>query len=87
MAAPEIAIEILSRGSENIARDRVAKRQLYSKHGVKEYWIVDSETRTIEIYRLAGASLELSAKLKDNDLVTSQLLPAFGFAASEAFKQ
>jgi len=87
IGAPEIAIEILSRGSENIARDRVAKRQLYSKHGVKEYWIVDSENRVIEIYRLEGANLELSATLKDDDLVTSPLLPAFGFAASEAFKQ
>jgi len=41
-AAPEIVIEILSPGRENISRDRVAKRQLYAKHGVKEYWIVDS---------------------------------------------
>jgi len=57
VAAPDIAVEILSRGSENVARDRVAKRQLYAKHGVKEYWIVDGENRAIEIYRLGTKGL------------------------------
>jgi Uma2 family endonuclease len=86
VAAPEIAIEILSRGTENVARDRVAKRQLYGKHGVKEYWIVDTENRAIEIYKPAAGGLELAAVMKDDDQITSSLLPAFGFAASEAFK-
>src|SRR5438034_6333768 len=45
VAAPDIVIEILSPGRENVSRDRVAKRQLYAKHGVNEYWIVDSENR------------------------------------------
>src|SRR6266498_669319 len=43
IAAPDIVIEILSPGSANVSRDRIAKRQLYAKYGVKEYWIADSE--------------------------------------------
>jgi Uma2 family endonuclease len=76
-AAPEIVIEILSPGRENIARDRVAKRQLYAKHGVSEYWIVDSENRAVEVYRLANQSLELAAVLKDDQEITSPSLPGF----------
>lgn len=85
-AAPEIVIEILSPGRENISRDRIAKRQLYARHGVSEYWIVDSESRSVEVYRLANQSLELAATLRDNDEVTSPSLPGFGCPTSKIFE-
>jgi Uma2 family endonuclease len=86
IAAPDIVIEILSPGHENVARDRIAKRQLYAKHGVNEYWILDSENRAVEIYRLKSGSLNLAATLKDEDQITSPLLPAFGCAVSQVFR-
>jgi Uma2 family endonuclease len=85
-AAPEIVIEILSSGRENISRDRVAKRQLYAKHAVSEYWIVDSENRSVEVYRLANQSLELADMLSDNDEITSPSLPGFGCPLSKIFE-
>src|SRR5215204_2569498 len=57
-AAPELLIEILSYGKKGIARDRVVKRELYGKHGVKEYWVVDSMFNTIEVYRLTKEGLD-----------------------------
>jgi Uma2 family endonuclease len=87
IAAPDIAIEILSRGTENVARDRVAKRQLYAKHGVKEYWIVDGENRAIEIYRPTAKGLELSAMLSHGDEITSPLLPGFTCPVANIFEQ
>lgn len=87
IAAPDLVIEILSPGSENVARDRIAKRQLYAKHGVNEYWIVDSEDRAIEIYRLGTGHLDLVATLKDEDQITSPLLPGFACAVSRVFRQ
>ena len=87
VSAPDLVIEILSRGSENVRRDRIAKRQLYSKHGVSEYWIVDHHDRVVEIYRLDGALLELAATLKDNDEVSTPALPGFSCVASEIFKE
>lgn len=85
-AAPEIVIEILSRGRENISRDRIAKRQLYAKHGVSEYWIVDSENRAVEVYRLTNQSLELAAVLRNHDEVTSPSLPGFACPLSKIFE-
>jgi Uma2 family endonuclease len=87
VAAPEIAIEILSRGTENIARDRVTKRQLYAKHGVKEYWIVDAENRAVEIYRLTDHSLELAAIMRSGDEITSSLLIGFSCPVAKIFEQ
>jgi Uma2 family endonuclease len=77
VAAPELVIEILSRGRDNIARDRVAKRELYAKYGVQEYWIMDAENRAIEIYRLKGDTLELDVILRHEDEITSPLLAGF----------
>lgn len=36
-SAPELIVEILSYGKKDIERDRVVKRELYGKYGVKEY--------------------------------------------------
>lgn len=86
IAAPDIVIEILSPGRENISRDRVAKRQLYAKHGVKEYWLIDADNRSIELYRLTGPSLELSAMLRHGDEVTSSLLSGFRCPVAKIFE-
>lgn len=84
-AAPELVIEILSPGRENVARDRVVKRQLYGKHGVQEYWIVDSENRAVEVYRLQDGMLDLVVILRGDAEMTSPLLPGFTCPASGFF--
>jgi len=85
-ASPEIVIEILSPGRENISRDRIAKRQLYARHAVGEYWIVDSENRSVEVYRLQNQSLEMAAVLGNNDEVTFPSLPGFACPLSKIFE-
>jgi Uma2 family endonuclease len=47
---PDWACEVASPSSA--ARDRVAKRALYARHGVAYYWIVDPDARTIEALAL-----------------------------------
>ena len=84
-SAPEIVIEILSPGTENIRRDRVAKLQLYEKHGVLEYWIVDREKQVIEIYRLLDTKLKPFGVFTDGDYLTTPILPGFSCSASELF--
>ncbi len=79
-AAPDLAVEVLSPGSKNEQRDREAKLRLYSRQGVREYWIVDWRQREIQVYRRDQAVLQLVVTLHTPDLVTSPLLP--GFAAS-----
>src|SRR5882762_10394017 len=55
--ALDLVVEILSPGTQNRQRDLSAKRQLYGKYGVKEYWSVDSENREVLVLRLQGPTL------------------------------
>ena len=50
--APDRVIEILSPSS--VRRGRRTKFALYQRHGVREYWLVDPEAESIEVWRLEG---------------------------------
>jgi len=83
--APELAIEIVSPGASSHRRDRVAKRHLFAKYGVQEYWIVDYKTRTVEVYVLEQKVLQLVTKLGDRDVLTSSVLPGFSCKVVDIF--
>ncbi|MBI3967162.1 MAG: Uma2 family endonuclease [Chloroflexi bacterium] len=76
-AAPDLVVEILSPGAANAQRDRELKLELYSRFRVREYWIVDWRTPTLEVYRRDQAALTLVATLSAEERLTSPLLPGF----------
>jgi Uma2 family endonuclease len=84
---PALVIEILSPGSTNVRRDRVTKRELYAKHGVPEYWIVDPQNMTLERYIHQESSLVLSETLVGEDSLSTTALPGFSCKVSEIFKR
>lgn len=86
VAAPDLVIEILSPGRENKRRDRVAKRRLCAKYGVKEYWVVDGENRVIKVYRLREGSLDLVERPIERDEIRSSVLPGFSCPVASIFK-
>ncbi|MCC6523027.1 MAG: Uma2 family endonuclease [Polyangiaceae bacterium] len=47
---PDWVCEIVSPTSA--ARDRVQKWRLYARHGVRHYWLVDPDARTLEAFEL-----------------------------------
>ena len=47
-SAPSLAIEIISPSSAT--KDRVTKRNLYARHGVPEYWLVEPDAKTVTIF-------------------------------------
>ncbi len=49
VGVPVLAIEFLS--PSTAARDRGAKRRIYERAGVAEYWIVDLDARLVERWR------------------------------------
>jgi Uma2 family endonuclease len=86
LGAPELVIEVLSYGNVNIQRDKEFKRKLYSVRGVSEYWIVDWQQQTVEVYRRELAALHLTATLRADDELNSPLLPDFKLQVSQIFE-
>ena len=83
-AAPDLAIEVISAGQAT--RDRSLKRRLYGKFGVKEYWVVDPRARSVEVYLLTEQGLNLTATLREQDTLTSALLPNFTLQVAKVFE-
>lgn len=50
--APELVVEILSPSTQAI--DRGVKQRLYERAGVREYWIVDTAAKTVEIHEFSS---------------------------------
>jgi Uma2 family endonuclease len=71
VAAPDLVVEILSDSTER--RDRGVKRERYGAFGVSEYWIVDTDAKHVELYRLIGG--ELHRARIESDWLRYQPLP------------
>lgn len=84
--APELVIEVLSYGADDVRRDRAAKLDLYSRRGVQEYWIVDWRERKIEIYRRGSEQLSHSVTLSETDTLESPLLAGFQCLVGSIFE-
>ena len=86
IAAPEMMIEILSYGKQDIRRDRIYKRTLYGDYGVKEYWVVDGMFNTIEVYRLEEGGHQLVKRFEIDETIETPLLPGFSLQLSDIFR-
>ena len=56
---PDLVVEVLS--PSNREHDLVKKKNLYEKFGVREYWIVDPQTKAIIAYTLVSEKYEIMA--------------------------
>lgn len=75
--APNLVVEILSPGTQNMERDRKVKLKLYDKYGVDEYWIVDTRARAIEVYRREAKKLKFFTTFVSDEAITTPLLTDF----------
>ena len=83
--APELVVEVLSKGVKDKQRDLELKRKLYSIQGVQEYWILDYQQQQIRVYQREQAVLQLAVTLFAEDTLTSPLLPEFSCIVRELF--
>lgn len=60
--APDLVIEILSPGT--VKADKGGKKAVYERSGVKEYWMVDPETKSAEGFILKSGEFYLIEKTK-----------------------
>ena len=83
LGAPDLVVEILS--PSTAGRDRTLKRALYAKYGVKEYWLVDSDARTVTVLLLDEGTFEVEAIYGEGQTMTSSTLTGFSVGLDEIF--
>ena len=84
---PALVVEVLSPSTRK--RDAQAKRRLFERTGVREYWLVDPELDTVQVLRLSLEGklvrvAELSAD--DHETLTTPLLPGCAIALPDLFE-
>ncbi|MDL1973063.1 MAG: Uma2 family endonuclease [Deltaproteobacteria bacterium] len=80
---PDLVVEVISSSTERT--DRVEKFLEYAKAGIREYWLIDPEKKTVEVYSLRGGDYILVGKYSGSQVATSEMLPGFKLRASELF--
>jgi Uma2 family endonuclease len=83
--APDLVVEILSPKTRCL--DLVNKKQEYARAGVKEFWIIDPEPRTVTMHRFSLEGGEMVTELDENQTLTSPLLPGWSLLGSALYER
>jgi len=81
--APDLVMEILSPSTAYY--DLRKKARVYARQGVKEYWIVDPEEKSIEIYTNQGDTFKLEQRAEGEGKASSSLLAGFEVELKDIF--
>ena len=80
---PDLVIEVLS--PSNRGHDLLTKRALYGRAGIREYWIVDPASRTVELLSLDRDAFHSTRLAGGEDDVISPLLEDAAFPLAAIF--
>ena len=69
--APDLVVEILS---PSTSYDRGYKQDLYARHGVKEYWLVDPYAKQVTVMLLKDGRYEIVAVYREDNTLRSPTL-------------
>ncbi len=81
----DLAAEIISLDHRH--RDRIEKRDLYEQYGVKEYWLIDPEARTVDVLHLESGRYQLVMRCTPGQTAASKLLPGFEIPVTHLLEQ
>ena len=70
--APDLTLEVLSPSSTR--HDLLVKLNLYQRAGVREYWVVSPEDKTVNVFLLDGDGLKLSYVYGPKDIAKVNIL-------------
>jgi Uma2 family endonuclease len=80
---PDLVMEVLSPGTRHI--DRMDKSVEYARAGIPEYWIIDPEAQTVEVFVLREGAYDLRGKWGVDTIAHSALLKGFQVPVADLF--
>lgn len=82
---PDLVVEVVSESTRKT--DASIKRKLYERAGVREYWIVDPELESVQVYRLTGTRYERLPDLskEEGESLSTPLLSGFALPLADVF--
>ena len=82
--APDLVVEILS--PSTASRDWTVKLDLYARHGVKEYWLVDPDAQRIWVMLLGADGFDEVGSYGMGDVLTSPTQQGFSANLDDIFR-
>ena len=83
--APDMVVEILSPSTQR--HDRLVKLGLYQRAGVREYWIVSPEERTVQVFLYKDGSLLPHEVYSREDVAKVNVLDGCFIELSKVFSE
>ena len=81
--APDLVIEILSPSTAYY--DLKEKFKVYARHGVKEYWIVDPNDKSIEVYEGKEGKFKQAQRMEEEGKARSVVLEGLEVEIKDIF--
>ena len=78
-----MVVEIAS--PPNAQRDFQEKLALYRRYGVRQYWIVDMENRSVDLWVSGEGPLDTCRTVTGDNFVDSAVLAGFSIGLAEIF--
>jgi Uma2 family endonuclease len=82
---PDLIVEILSEATAT--RDRRQKLSLCERFGLPEYGIVDSETETVQVFRLVKKKSPDPLEFRKEEPLTTPLLPGLSLSLRGVYRR
>ena len=82
--APDLVIEILSPGTAE--KDKILKRKLYARFGVKEFWLVDGKKKEIEVLSLQEEGFKKIGTYTGEEILVSPRWQDIRIPVNEVFR-
>ena len=84
--APDLVVEILSPSTRR--HDRLVKLNLYQRAGVREYWIVDPDTQSVQVFLLdSSGSFHIYEDYGQKDVAKVHVLDGCFIELSKVFSE
>jgi Uma2 family endonuclease len=81
---PDLVAEVISESTKRL--DREVKLKQYALYGVSEYWLVDPEGKSVEVFRLKDEGYHQVERLGFGDTLTSPLLSGLQLAVASLWE-